>query len=824
MKTQKMGKSTFLLGLFVIIIAVSLVIFLGKMIHTAYAAQTSVYTYEIDGMVFESEDSKEDAWKQAMTHQYGHGLMTSDEVQTAYDEFIREQYGDVQCFTNSGSTDGGGFSLLSSNTVITGQLNWQIYAGGGTLPLREAEVTALQYSYLVGDFLPIEITYTDSNGEFSIPIQGSQNNIVVRVHAGSRTFRVTQGWILDFYSLSSDIFNIQNGNPVSLSFPTIPYDNGNTSRAFYISQGMIVGQRFAMAMGTNINSRLNVNYPLNVSSDSAFAWSVFSGIGTNTWNRWDTLVHEYAHFLHREIGCLNISLFDYIFKGATHTLTEDHLNRNNKSHAMNLAWSESWATAFSLIAQDYFATEYMGVDGAGDASYNGSSMEFVTIEGNSGEGQEFTIIATLWDIFDTANDNVNGVADNFSVGHQTWWNMTTRTDTYTLTDFANSIGTYYPQYKNAIGALMCRHKISPHNFTITNTPNAVTPPIFEWQVSGSQDNPNNLFRFEFYNTSGVLQHETGNITVTTISTVSGRPDLRIVSGSLTQSQWEAVLAAFSNGETANVTVKGYLDSAPTSGPYWSATQPLFINYARLTYTAVSGGLAVTGVSLIPSGGEVYIPYTYYGQAVVAIGDFAFAYKTQMTQISIPTSVTSIGSYAFSGCTGLTNISISTSVTSIGSNAFSGCTSLTVSMDSAFPPTQNNSFSDVLKIFVPHNSLASYKASWSAVSNKIFCLLELIYDFDIWIDNNYTISVDIYMYNNVVVVMVEAYHESNTIFYDYYYDTDGFIIEDEYGNRSIIYFSLNANGDALFELYIKAYGVNNDEFFKVLEITIIKLLH
>ena len=48
--------------------------------------------------------------------------------------------------------------------------------------------------------------------------------------------------------------------------------------------------------------------------------------------------------------------------------------------------------------------------------------------------------------------------------------------------------------------------------------------------------------------------------------------------------------------------------------------------------------------------------------------------TDLTEISIPNSITSIGSYAFSGCTGLTNINIQNSI--IGGNMFSGCTGLT----------------------------------------------------------------------------------------------------------------------------------------------------
>ncbi|MDD6980801.1 MAG: leucine-rich repeat protein, partial [Clostridia bacterium] len=70
-----------------------------------------------------------------------------------------------------------------------------------------------------------------------------------------------------------------------------------------------------------------------------------------------------------------------------------------------------------------------------------------------------------------------------------------------------------------------------------------------------------------------------------------------------------------------------------------------------------------------------IPSECHGKPVIAIGMGAFENKTNVTSVTIPSSVTSIGEKAFYGCTRLTSISIPNSVTSIGSSAFSGCSSL-----------------------------------------------------------------------------------------------------------------------------------------------------
>lgn len=60
-----------------------------------------------------------------------------------------------------------------------------------------------------------------------------------------------------------------------------------------------------------------------------------------------------------------------------------------------------------------------------------------------------------------------------------------------------------------------------------------------------------------------------------------------------------------------------------------------------------------------------------------IGECAFAYCSQLTDISMPNGVTRIESHVFEGCTGLTKITIPENVTSIDWSAFYICDNLTI---------------------------------------------------------------------------------------------------------------------------------------------------
>ena len=135
-----------------------------------------------------------------------------------------------------------------------------------------------------------------------------------------------------------------------------------------------------------------------------------------------------------------------------------------------------------------------------------------------------------------------------------------------------------------------------------------------------------------------------------------------------------------------------------------------------------------------------------GTGVTSLSDSCFRSCTGLTSIDIPdsvtslvrscfhncyslssatigTGVTSIGINAFYYCTGLTSIDIPDSVTSLGFECFFGCTGLSsITCLPTVPPTSgSNMFNNTnnCPIYVPDDSVDTYKSSWTEYSNRIY---------------------------------------------------------------------------------------------------------
>lgn len=134
---------------------------------------------------------------------------------------------------------------------------------------------------------------------------------------------------------------------------------------------------------------------------------------------WDVILHELAHLLGRTIGIDDSP-------GGPHSLVENIADRLPKDSALRLAWSEGFATFFSVAVQTEANLGRLGLHFVGDAAYtdaqpsdpNGEPASFGLEDGpygRRGAGDEAAVARALWDLYDTLDDE----GDTVSVGAST---------------------------------------------------------------------------------------------------------------------------------------------------------------------------------------------------------------------------------------------------------------------------------------------------------------------------------------------------------------------------------------------------------------------
>lgn len=128
---------------------------------------------------------------------------------------------------------------------------------------------------------------------------------------------------------------------------------------------------------------------------------------------------------------------------------------------------------------------------------------------------------------------------------------------------------------------------------------------------------------------------------------------------------------------------------------------------ELTYTAVEGGYAVSGLESGATDQYIVIPATHDGTDVVAIADNAFKSNKNITYVKIPDSVITVGDNAFNGCEKLAEVSLGNGVREIGKYAFASTVITEIALPDSLTSIGECAFyyTDLLSITVPEKATA-----------------------------------------------------------------------------------------------------------------------
>ena len=531
----------------------------------------------------------------------------------------------------------------------------------------------------------LEEGYTDVNGDYVFtdtlswnellhPISGIIDifngiELCVRVCPESSTFKVQKDW-LNILNLTGEVlanWSIVDGiiegflsysvitNPINVGFfdrngnfgtIQIPYgkalkneedltESNILNRSFKVAQSLAMGQQFINDQGINITSKVNVAYPAFYGTDmdkNAFCYydyALQSGLMCigGLRDEWETMLHEYGHFVHASLNLFPFSWADYAkyaisslfgFNGGVnpnHLGDEDHISDPTEGKGKNIgtkfAWSEGWAESFSCIVQDYYWNNYYtpgknlittGLEGVTTLEISYSNIDL-----NSCEGQEDAITIFLNNLYNLQIDGLEMFLSSIEPGDINGEKI------QTLSQFVDSLLINYPEYHEEIGDILSRCQISSRLNSISSF-DTYNPPIISWQINGSQYTPLNQFKIKFYDVNGIEKYSTNNFITTNAYN-------DVFQYEISYSEWMNIVIALGNSSKFGIEICCYNTKDMLTGPYPSNREicdtPYFfdfeLNETTNTYT-------INGATNIKNDDLVVILDYYNNKKVTKIND------------------------------------------------------------------------------------------------------------------------------------------------------------------------------------------------------------
>lgn len=278
-------------------------------------------------------------------------------------------------------------------------------------------------------------------------------------------------------------------------------------KALFIHQGAIIGSKYVKLRKGSFLDTINIIYPTN-KDISCFSNGKIH-ILESKYNVWDTVLHEYGHYVSSYYNIDDSGGFD-------HNSSDCLNNIYGKEEGMKLAWGEAWATYFSITSQLEMNVSSYDFCGAGDLIYGNSifiDYDYTIETPNStdlyGESNERSIYCVLYDLADDSED------DEVSLGFDYMWNLLT---TYQFENFSEFMQFLQPETNNfnyiKYGDILSKAHISPQTWEpIYNQINEWDIPKFTFLKRGGKNEElsnfeNNLFSLVFYKEDGTFILET----------------------------------------------------------------------------------------------------------------------------------------------------------------------------------------------------------------------------------------------------------------------------------------------------------------------------
>ena len=512
------------------------------------------------------------------------------------------------------------------SVVVSGYMKYKDSAGTSH-PIRYARVQVVDND-LIGEEVMGEGA-TDGNGAYSITASGgdigSGPDIIVRVHCAIMNNAVASvgldSSVGNIYYMNSPEYDDHEGSTLTVSMTTgKPVINSTTdddnARRFSILDGALQVAINAYALrGNNLMAYIPVVCP----ADTAYYKydnPVYIGLLRKDALDWDVIGHEYGHYL-ADKG--SSSVID-TSPGGAHD-GSSAIPTLGKDAGVRLAWSEGWATFYSIIAQiepSQTLLSLPNIPNVGDRIYHDTEdgtatddLETFTNTGLTGAGQgyacEYSISGVLYDLCDADVDtSCDGLSkDIVDITPKQLWNVMNSGAWDDVGKFYNALCTIVGYdvatilYFSPIFAL---NNVGPELSTPAEgtVVSSVVSPEFKWTANGD---PTAGYAHNHFD----LVIAKNNFT----ELVGIKEDIQDIKYTFTETEWAAITAQSDGTGEFQWAVTGYnsinprLPTAAGLGKFVSNTQTFKLRayHIRLTWPTV--GADVDLHLKPPSGTDCY---------------------------------------------------------------------------------------------------------------------------------------------------------------------------------------------------------------------------
>ena len=444
-------------------------------------------------------------------------------------------------------------------------------------------------------------SYTDSTGSFCLETEDENfleffgRDLFLRLTSKTEAVsveRLTSDSLLSYITMMPYTYSTQKLNSPCENKEHVCdiriYPNLSTrAAAFEICEAENIPYNYVSSLdnGTQL-PRITIYYPNVVSKlflETNFYFRQFNYISIceKYYDDWDTLNHEYSHYI---CDYFNLCAPSFL---TTHFVGDNLVETHGIENGLKLAMSEGLATYLGIASQ-MFCGINLNVPDVGDEKYNGHNytedysyycygQNTQSSSHSFGEANELSVTSLLLKIM----DDVQRVDDNVSLGHQTMWNILRSNSHPYLSQLVQTIMYNYPDEINDISLLLEKELFvpipAPSSRLSTNQNDSCW--TFSWNVHSLTSPSPNRYSFVIDDISSNL------ITINNLSSTSV---------TLTNAQINTILA--SNVSSINWKVGCYHDysNGTSTGPYFTP----YSNVLKPMVTTLSAGQSDT----------YYLPY------------------------------------------------------------------------------------------------------------------------------------------------------------------------------------------------------------------------